>query len=432
MTSVDTTKAGGDLIGAYNPLLKEVQHEPYPYYAAFREAGIGIHHQLMPDTAAATRADNHLVAGTTTEFWSVFNYADVQRIVQDPKTFLSGQGPGPERAMAPNGVGALVWCDPPAHRIQRSLANKAFSPRRVTALEGHIGAIAHRYLDGFAAQGSGDIQSAFADRVPGTINIELLGINPDDQHKYHQWVLAWVDALAGDEAAQQNALVASMDFFNYFNELIGARRKTLADGGTLPDDLLTALMVAEVEGETYDDITLMLILQVLITGGEETTSGGIGSGLMLLCQHPDQLELLRNDRSYLPNAVEEILRYVSPVQAMFRNTSVATTIAGVDIPENSKVRVVYGAANRDPSMFPDPDRFDITRSMKELRGHISFGGGIHACLGASMARRLLHITLDAALDRLPGLRLAGDIERGDNLTVRRLKHLPMEWDGSAA
>lgn len=420
------------LTGSYNPLAPEVQQDPYPYYRAFRDAGIGIHHQLMPDTAAATRADNHLVAGTTTEFWSVFGYADVLRIVQDPKTFLSGQGPGPERALAPNGVGALVWCDPPSHRIQRSLANKAFSPRRVTALEGRIRQIANEFIDRFAGRGEGDVQTGFADRVPGTINTELLGIRTADQEKYHDWVLAWVDALAGDEAAQQRALTASLDFFGYFTELIGARRAVLADGGTLPDDLLSALITAEVEGESYDDLTLMLILQVLITGGEETTSGGIGSGLMLLCQHPEQLALLQRDRSLLPNAVEEILRFVSPVQAMFRNTSGPATIAGVDLPADAKVRVVYGAANRDPAVFTDPDSFDITRDLRQLRGQISFGGGIHACLGASMARRLLSISLDTALDRLPGLRLAdpAGIVRGDNLTVRRLKHLPMTWNAA--
>lgn len=428
------TMVSEGLIESYNPLSREVQHDPYPYYRAFREAGIGVHHQLMPETAAATRPDNHLVAGTTTEFWSVFGYTDVLRIVQDPTTFRSGQGPGPERAMAPNGVGALVWADRPAHRMQRSLANKAFSPRRVTALEGRIREIAHEFVDRFAGRGHADIQAEYADRVPGTINTELLGIRTEDQPKYHDWVLAWVDALAGDEAAQERAAGASLDFFTYFTELIGGRRQVLDDGGELPDDLLTALITAEVDGERYDDLTLMLILQVLITGGEETTSGGIGSGLMLLCQHPEQLELLRRDRSLLPNAVEEILRFVSPVQAMFRNTGAPVTIAGVDIPADAKVRLVYGAANRDPAVFGDPDRFDISRDLKELRGQISFGGGIHACLGASMARKLLTITLDTALDRLPGLRIADPdaLVRGDNLTVRRLKHLPMTWDAHAA
>ncbi|HEY1973912.1 MAG TPA: cytochrome P450 [Pseudonocardia sp.] len=429
MTPLNDT-VNDSLIGTYNPLLPEIQHDPYPYYRAFRDAGIGIHHQLMPDTAAATRADNHLVAGTTTEFWSVFGYSDVLRIVQDPSTFRSGQGPGPERALAPNGVGALVWADPPAHRIQRSLSNKAFSPRRVTALESRIREIANEFIDRFAGTGTADLQADYADRVPGTINTELLGISTADQEKYHDWVLAWVDALAGDEAAQQRALVASLDFFNYFTEIIGGRRKALDEGKELPDDLLTALITAEVEGESYDDLTLMLILQVLITGGEETTSGGIGGGLMLLCNHPEQFELLRRDRSLLPNAVEEILRYISPVQAMFRNTSAPTTIAGVEIPADSKVRLVYGAANRDPALFPDPDRFDITRDLRELRGHIAFGGGIHACLGASMARRMLSIALDTVLDRLPGLRVAdpAGVTRGDNLTVRRLKNLPMCWD----
>jgi cytochrome P450 len=419
-----------DLIESYNPLLKEVQRDPYPYYKAFHEAGVGIHHQLMPEDAAATKADNHLVAGVTTEFWSVFSYAEIQRIVQDPVTFLSGQGPGPERALAPNGAGALVWADRPHHTVQRSLANKAFSPRRVTALEGRIRELANEFVDKFVDRGTCDLQGEFADRVPGTINTELLGINAADQERYHGWVIAWVDAFAGDDGAQERAMAASLDFFGYFSEIIGARRQAIADGSELPDDLLNALMTAEVDGETYDDLTLMLILQVLITGGEETTSGGIGGAVHQLCLHPEQLELLRNDRSLLPNAVEEILRHQSPIQTMFRNTSCATTIAGVDIPENAKIQLLFGSANRDPKMFTDPDRFDITRDLKELRGQIGFGGGIHACLGASMARRILTISLDTILDRLPGLRLEDPdaVVRGDNAIVRRLKHLPVQWD----
>lgn len=430
-----TVRAGTNhsLIESYNPLSKEVQRDPYPYYRAFHEAGIGIHHQLMPEDAAATKADNHLVAGVTTEFWSVFTYADIQRIVQDPVTFLSGQGPGPERALAPNGAGALVWADRPHHTVQRSLANKAFSPRRVTALEGRIRELANEFVDEFATRGHTDLQTEFADRVPGTINTELLGIRASDQEQYHGWVTAWVDAFAGDDDAQQRALVASMDFFGYFSEIIGARRQAIADGKDLPDDLLHALMVAEVDGESYDDLTLMLILQVLITGGEETTSGGIGAAVHQLCLHPEQLELLRNDRSFLPNTVEEILRHQSPIQTMFRNTSKATTVQGVDIPENAKVQLLFGAANRDPQMFRDPDRFDITRDLKELRGQIGFGAGIHACLGASMARRILTITLDTVLDRLPKLRLEDPdaVVRGDNAIARRLKHLPVRWDASA-
>lgn len=428
MSTVES--AASSLIEAYNPLSKEVHRDPYPYYRAFHEAGIGIHHQLMPEDAAATKADNHLVAGVTTEFWSVLRYDDIQRIVQDPVTFLSGQGPGPERALAPNGAGALVWADRPHHTVQRSLANKAFSPRRVTALEGRIRELANEYIDKFVERGRCDLQHEFADRVPGTINTELLGINGADQERYHGWVIAWVDAFAGDDDAQQRAMVASLDFFGYFSEIIGARRAAIAEGKELPDDLLNALMQAEVDGETYDDLTLMLILQVLITGGEETTSGGIGAAIHQLCLHPDQLELLRNDRSLLANTVEEILRHQSPIQTMFRNTSKATTIAGVDIPENAKIQLLFGSANRDPSKFTDPDRFDITRDLKELRGQMGFGGGIHACLGASMARRILTISLDTILDRLPGLRLEEPdaVVRGDNAIVRRLKHLPVQWD----
>ncbi len=428
MTSVN--QVDPSLIESYNPLSKDVQRDPYPFYKAFHEAEVGIHHQLMPEDAAATKADNHLVAGVTKEFWSVFTYADIQRIVQDPVTFLSGQGPGPERALAPNGAGALVWADRPHHTVQRRLANKAFSPRRVTALEGRIRDVANEFIDRFVERGHCDLQSEYADRVPGTINTELLGINADDQERYHGWVIAWVDAFAGDDGAQERAMIASLDFFGYFSEIIGARRQAIADGKELPDDLLNALMVAEVEGETYDDLTLMLILQVLITGGEETTSGGIGAVVHQLCLHPDQLELLRNDRELLPNAVEEILRHQSPIQTMFRNTSCATTIAGVDIPENAKIQLLFGAANRDPRMFTDPDRFDITRDLKELRGQMGFGGGIHACLGASMARRILSICLDTALDRLPNLRLEDPdaVVRGDNAIVRRLKHLPVTWD----
>jgi hypothetical protein len=224
-------------------------------------------------------------------------------------------------------------------------------------------------------------------------------------------------------------MAASLDFFQFFTELIGSRREALQQGQSVPDDLLSILITAEEDGECFDDLTLMLILQVLIVGAEDTTSGTLGSGVDLLCRHPEQLAMLRRDRTLIPNAIEEILRHQSPVQSLFRNTSTAVTVGGVEIPPDAKIRVCLGAANRDPEVFPDPDRFDITRDGAQLRRTFAFGSGVHACLGASLARMMLRNAFEITLDRLTDIHLSATEPqaRGDNLIMRRFKHVPIEW-----
>jgi hypothetical protein len=198
----------------------------------------------------------------------------------------------------------------------------------------------------------------------------------------------------------------------------------------LPEDLLTALMTSEVDGRFFDDVELFLALHIFLAGGHETTASGLANAIYLLAVHPDQRELLHTDRSLVPNAVEEVLRFESPIQRLFRTPHVDTEIAGTFIAAGDKISVMFGAANRDPRAWDQPDVFDITRDPRTLRKHVGFGFGIHGCVGAALARAELRIAIETLLDRIGHWRLDPDNPpvRGGNLIVRTYAELPIVWD----
>ena len=414
----------------YDPMAEKVQGDPFPYFAEFLASGCPVHHHELADVDMEKISANPLVARPTSEFWSVFAHADCYRLVQDHDRFPSGQGPGPERLTPLNGTGVLVYADPPAHTFQRRVVNKAFTPRIVAGIEPHVQAVADGLVDAFAADGAVDLVPSFCDALPGTVFSELLGVPAADRATFKHWTEEIVSAFGGDAAAIERSVVTLQEFSGYFLEIIARRRADVAAGRELPDDLLTALITSDDEGRHFEDVDLVLILHVLLVGGNETTSSGIGNAAYLLCAHQDQLQLLREDPARIPVAVEEVLRYDAPVQCMFRTTTEDADVAGVTIPADAKVRLVYGAGNRDPDVFADPDTFDVTRAPATLRRHLAFGFGIHSCVGAALARMEMRVAIETLLRRLPGLRLSATepAERGDNLLVRRYRRLPVQWD----
>jgi cytochrome P450 len=418
-----------EVLAGFDPMSPGVQAEPYGF---FREAHARcpVHHHTLSAADVAKISDNPLVAQPTTGFYSVFRYADVKSAAQNHELFSSATGPGPERLVAMNGVGMLVYADEPHHRLQRRIVNKVLSPRMVSMIEPRIREICHQLIDEIHADGRADMVAAFANALPGTVFSELLGVPPADRVQFKTWAEEIVAAFGGDPAAQARSVQTMGEVATYFFAIINSRRATLAEGGELPDDLITAMLVNDYEGRTFDDTEMILAIHIFLVGGHETTASGIGGTIYQLAVHPDQLDLLARDRSLVDNAVEEVLRYESPVQCMFRTPKNDTKIAGTPIATDEKVRLAFGAANRDPAVFENPDIFDVTRDPRGLRHHVGFGVGIHACVGAALARLEMRIALGALLERLGTWELDPERpnERGDSLLVRRFASLNIRWD----
>jgi cytochrome P450 len=414
-------------MAGYDPMSKAAQEDPWDWYERGR-TGCPVHRYEMPAELLRGESTNHIVAKQPTEFYSVFRYDDVRKIASNSDLYSSAFGPGPEYITALNKVGMLIYADEPAHRQQRRIVGKALTPRAVADLEPEIRSTTKRLIDAFAADGRVDLIPALCDALPGAIFSKVLGVSPDDHDMFKRWTDGMVNAFGGDEHAEQLSVQIMVELAQYFLGLIGERREVLAAGGTLPDDLITALMLSEYEGKQFDDTDILLAVHVMLVGGHETTTAALANIGYLFAVHPDQLDLIRADRSLIPNAMEEILRYDAPVNCVFRTPKRTTELHGVTLEKDTKTRIVWGSANRDPSVFTDPARFDVTRD--SVRRHMGFGAGIHACVGAALARLEMTAAIETLLDTLGSWRLDPDHPpvRGDNLVVRRFASLPLIWD----
>lgn len=416
----------------YDPLAPEVQADPFPFYRLF-QSGCPVHHHTLTEEQQqrVSPGSNPLIAAPTSEVFMVFGHDEIRTVLTDYETFSSFRGGvGLERTAAPNDVGMLIYADPPHHGPQRAIVAAALSPRLVKHMETRIADYADELIDGFLADGRTDIVQRYCNPLPGLMFCELLGLPRDQQPTFKKWADATVDAFGADAETQQRAAVAMLEMMQYFFGVITERRERQAKGEPLPEDLITGLMVTAVDGRCFNDVEIVLAVQLLIAGGNDTTSGALGSGLNQLCLHPDQQRLLRERPELLPGAVEEILRFDAPAHCLFRTTTRATEIAGVPIPEGAKVGVPYGAANRDPKAFDRPDEFDITRSASELRRHLSFSLGTHYCVGSALGRAQVRIGLERLLARMPEFRLDPDrpAVRHDALIARRFGHLYLTWE----
>ncbi|HTK62485.1 MAG TPA: cytochrome P450 [Pseudonocardia sp.] len=422
-SATDTTLEG------YDPYSPAVRADPYPWMSQARERCPVHRHELSPDQAKAT-ADNHFVAEPTSEFYSIFRYGDVVDVLQDYETFPNGQGPGPERMRQIIEGGMLQNGDPPHLIAQRKIVLQALTPRMIRSWEPRIREIANACLDEVAPAGAGDLVPPLAESVPGTVFAEILGVPPENRADFKRWTTEIVAALGGDDEQKARSVVAMQEFMTYFMGRIQQRRAELEQGRDTPDDLFTRLLTHDYEGRYFNDIEVILALQVLLVGGHETTVGAISTALWLLAGHPEVAQRLRDEPGLIPGAVEEILRLESPVQCLFRTAAGDQTVAGTTIPDNAKIAVLYASANRDPAVFADPDEFRVDRDPSQLRRHVAFGAGIHTCVGAALARAELRIVIELVLARLPGLHPEPEQEPRRNLSMitRGFASLPLRWD----
>jgi cytochrome P450 len=369
------------------------------------------------------------------EAFLVSRYEDVLGVLRDPETFSSAVGamtqapPGEAIAIIAGGlppVNTLITADPPEHGSYRSLVARAFTPRRVEKIRDHVTQLAHELVDDFVPAGEVELVHQFAAPLPLTVIAEQLGVPRERIGDFKKWSDAFMDFIGGLASDERSVECAReiMECQEYFKGRIEEYR---ADP---QDDMLGVLIRAKLNGERpLNQAEMASILQQFMLAGNETSTAAIAATQRYLLEQPEVHEEVRRDRSLIPGVVEEITRLGSPVQNMFRLSTRDTEIAGVKIPAWTKIGVMFGAANRDPRVFPDPERIDPRRP--NVREHLAFGHGNHYCVGAGLARLESCVALEVILDRLKGLRFTpgkNDFAHNPMFIARGLRELHMEFD----
>jgi len=327
--------------------------------------------------------------------WLVTGYPQARAALADPRLLKLPKGwrPEPDSLLAALEL-HMLSSDPPDHERLRKLVNKAFTPRRVEQLRPRIAAITEELLDDMSAQRDVDLLASFAFPLPITVICELLGVPVADRDQFRAWSATIVSSTVSPEVFQADATA----MIGYFRALLAARRREPAD------DMLSALITARDNTDRLSENELLSMAFLLMVAGHETTVNLIASGMLALLLHPGELTRLRADRSLLGAAVEELLRYVNPVNnATLRFAGEPVELGGMPIGPGEVVLVSLAGADRDPARYPHPDRLDLGR---ESGGHVAFGHGIHYCLGAPLARLEAEIAFGGLLGRYPDMMLA--------------------------
>ncbi|WP_195574676.1 cytochrome P450 [Paenibacillus sp. 1001270B_150601_E10] len=342
------------------------------------------------------------------EVWDLYRYEDVKEAFTNYAIFSSQGSENPKEPID----SSILRQDPPKHRQLRMLVSQAFTPRVIEGLAPKITSITHALLDEAEQARSIDALTSLASPLPITVIAEMLGVSIEDREQFR----SWSDALVGTD--HEAYLKAQQEMTDYFNTIIEERRREPQD------DLITNLVQARVEGESLSEIELIGFCILLLVAGNETTTNLINSSLLCIDSLPDVREALLADRSLIPGTLEEVFRYCSPVQQMFREVKQDVELSGQVLRAGQFVRMWIGSANHDETIFDQPDQFHMHRSPNP---HLGLGSGIHYCLGAQLARLESRIMLEAILERFPHFHRDREIplERTDSQMMFALKRLPI-------
>ena len=370
-------------------------------------------------------------------FYVVTTYAGLDAVIRDPGTFSIELGPlgmaglfktGEARAIFRDSgwmVGTKLSTDPPEHDAYRKLVNVSFTAGRVKQSEPFIRAIIQDLLDGFAAQGRCEFIADFCVPLPMRVIADRLGLPEDDLDPLKVWSEAWVEPFGYAMSPERELEVARL-MVELQHYLVGKLDEKRADP---QGDILSDLATGRLHGERALTTPEALgIAEQALVGGNETTTNAIASGMLLLLRHPEVLAALRRDPAHIPRFVEETLRLESPTQGLLRVTTCETELEGTAIPAGSFVHLRFGAANRDPAVFPEPTRLDLAR--RNAGAHMAFSQGEHHCLGAPLARQEMRLAFEMCLERLDDLSLDCDpdaLEYVPNFTLRALRTLPLRF-----
>lgn len=382
----------------YNPFDPEVHADPYPHYRELREQ----------DPVHRSEVD----------LWVLTRYDDISTLLRDPRLGHEVTEGFPEGGSAD--WESMLFRDPPDHTRLRSLVSKAFTPRMLESLRTRIHSIVDDTLSTARQTGTIDVIGDLAFPLPATVISEMMGLPVEDHQKCRSWAASATRALDPliDDRLMDEIFDSLIEFREYLSEQVERRRARPGD------DLVSALIAAEEQGERLSHEELISTTLLLFTAGHETTTNLIGNGLLALLRNPDQLRRLRDDPALLRPGIEELLRYDSPVQFVIRIAKSPITVRGVDFVRGDGLLMVVGAGNRDPEQFADPDVLDIGR--KDIK-HLSFGGGIHFCLGSMLARMETQIALGGLISQFDELELAADDVRWrPHINLRGLESLPVK------
>jgi unspecific monooxygenase len=399
-------------MAAFDPWDPAFLADPYPAYAELRARGRV--HYYEP-----------------TNQWLVPHHADVSALLRDRRLGRTyqhrfsheefGRTPPPpeqEPFHTLNDHGMLDL-EPPDHTRIRRLVSKAFTPRTVERLKPYVETLAGELVDGLVRRGGGDLLAEVAEPLPVAVIAEMLGVPESDRAPLRPWSadICGMYELNPSKETAAKAVRASVEFSDYLRELIAERRKEPGD------DLISGLIAAHDEGDRLTEQEMISTCVLLLNAGHEATVNATVNGWWTLLRHPDQLAALRADHSLVPAAIEELMRYDTPLQLFERWVLDEIEIDGTVIPRGAELALLFGSANRDPAVFTEPDRLDLTRAENP---HISFSAGIHYCIGAPLARIELAASMRALLERAPTLALAAEPERKPNFVIRGLEGLEVE------
>lgn len=375
----------------------------------------------------------HQFTNFSPPFATITRYDDVVAVLKDTDVWSSRYGQTPQFTRS-RGLNT----DPPDHTEFRKLFQRGFTPRMIGRLEDEVTDLANALIDPMV-NGSfrdGDLHDLYACPLPVIVIAKLLGVPPGDLAQFKQWSDDLVACFNSPDPHAADAIRAELDA--YFQAAIDERRAMLVDAGIdepdeehlgtiVPHDLISGFVVATYQGRRLTDDELHSVLIQLLAGGNETTTSLITNCMLRLLEVPSRWEAVKADPSLVDVAIEESLRFDPPVLGLFRTSLEPVCLHGVDLPARTKLMVTYAAANRDPSVFSDPDTFRLDRETDELRRHLSFGLGHHFCPGASLSRLEARATLRLFVERLPGMRLNGSPERIAPFNLWGRRRMPIAW-----
>lgn len=385
----------------FDPDSPVVQADPYPAYHELREREPVFYH---PEK----------------RFWALSRYDDVVDALRRPEVFSSRRVLDDPAADPATFMPMIVIIDPPRHDVLRSLVSRAFTPRRILDLEGRIRAIATELIDAFIEMGRCDLFREFSAPLPTIVIAELLGVAPEDRAMFKENSTIVVSSVS--PGGVKDSAHAAAELTTYLERSFEDKRKHPRD------DMMSALLQAEIDGQRLSQAELLGFAFLLLLAGNETTTNLISNATVLLDRFPDERRRLVANRALIPSAVEECLRFESPVQGVERLATREVEVGGKVMQRGDKVFVLLASANRDERHIPDPERFDVGRDPNR---HVAFGLGAHFCLGASLARLEARVSWEELLRRMPEFRVSGPTERLPSPIFRGLLSLPIEFEPAA-
>lgn len=348
--------------------------------------------------------------------WAVSRFEDVQQVARDWKAFSSARGVDLDNTNQElSGPGNFLEMDPPRHDELRKIVRNIFTPKSMQSHEGWVRGKAEELAAGFVERGTADLAEEFSSRLPLLMACHLLGFPEEDSELMGRLFREAFQRTPGTGGIPSHAVDANAKMQDYFMEAIAERRKRPRE------DVLSQVVTAEIGGEQLEEETTGMCF-LLFAAAIETTSSLISNSLLALGRHPDERAKLIEDPSSISSAIEELLRYDSPIQHLERTTTRPVEMYGRTIPEGAWVVLLFGSANRDERVFDDPDRLDVTRQIKR---HLAFGEGIHHCLGAPLARLEARVALETLLPRIREYEVLGPVKRLSKQNLRGLVSLPV-------